>query len=209
MANADKNIVIVPNVGQAGLPNIVFTGLDDQDITLSVLDTAGIAISGSSGQLFSINDSFTGTIFSVNDVSGIPSIEVDDDGTIRLAEFGGNVLIGTATDDGVNILQVDGIAKATGYSETVYSLSGTALSTANGGIQTKILAGNTTLTDSLASGESIVLQIENGSTYTVTWPTILWVTSSGNVAPTLTAKDVIVLWKVSTTLYGARVGSYV
>ena len=45
MANADKNIVIVPNVGQAGLPNIVFTGLDAQDITLSVLDTAGLSIS--------------------------------------------------------------------------------------------------------------------------------------------------------------------
>ena len=116
MANADKNIVIVPNVGQAGLPNIVFTGLDAQDITLSVLDTAGLSISGSSGQLFSINDSFTGTIFSVNDVSGIPSIEVDDDGTIRLAEFGGNVLIGTAVDDGTNLLQVDGSVVATAFS---------------------------------------------------------------------------------------------
>jgi hypothetical protein len=215
MANSDKNIVITPNIGQTADPKIVFSGADAstaaQDITLSVYPTSNgtLSFEGTAGQIFSITNDLTGTIFSVNDVSGIPSIEVDDDGTIRLAEFGGNVLIGTAVDDGVNILQVDGIAKATGYSETVYSLSGTALSTANGGIQTKILAGNTTLTDSLASGESIVLQIENGSTYTVTWPTILWVTSSGNVAPTLTAKDVIVLWKVSTTLYGARVGSYV
>jgi hypothetical protein len=48
----------------------------------------------------------TGTIFSVNDVSGIPSIEVDDDGTIRLAEYSGNVLIGQSTDSGEK-LQVE------------------------------------------------------------------------------------------------------
>jgi hypothetical protein len=34
------------------------------------------------------------------------------------------------------------------------------------------------------------------------------VTSAGNVAPTLTAADTLVFWKVSTTLYGAVVGSY-
>lgn len=108
MANSDKNIVITPNIGQTAQPSIVFTGQDAQDITLSVLDNAGLSISGSSGQLFSIIDSAGGTIFSVNDVSGIPSIEVDDDGTIRLAEFAGNVLIGTATDNGTDLLQVDG-----------------------------------------------------------------------------------------------------
>ena len=39
----------------------------------------------------------TGTIFSVNDVSGIPSIEVEDDGTVRFAEYSGNVGIGEAS----------------------------------------------------------------------------------------------------------------
>ena len=93
--------------------------------------------------------------------------------------------------------------------DTVYALSGTALDPANGGIQTKTLAANTTFTDSLASGESIVLQLEAGASYTVTWPTMIWVTSGGNVAPTLTAKDTLVFWKVSSVLYGAYTGSYV
>ena len=53
----------------------------------------------------------SGTIFSVNDVSGIPSIEVEDDGTIYLAESTGNVLIGTGTDDGSTKLQVNGSIK--------------------------------------------------------------------------------------------------
>lgn len=97
-----------------------------------------------------------------------------------------------------------------GYSEEVFALgtSGSlALDPSNGSIQTCALTGNPTFTDSLAAGESIVLMLTNGSSYTVTFPTITWVSSGGNVAPTLTASDVVVMWKVSTTLYGAWVGS--
>ncbi len=93
--------------------------------------------------------------------------------------------------------------------DTVYALTGTALLATNGGIQTKTLAANTTFTDSLTSGDAIVLQLEAGASYTVTFPTMTWVTSAGNVAPTLTAKDTLVFWKVSSVLYGAYTGSYV
>jgi hypothetical protein len=106
-------------------------------------------------------------------------------------------------------LYLSGTAKVANVLETVYALSGTALDAGNGGIQTKTLAASTTFTDSLASGESIVLQLEAGASYTVTWPTMTWVTSGGNTAPTLTAKDTLVFWKVSSTLYGAYTGSYV
>jgi hypothetical protein len=54
----------------------------------------------------------------------------------------------------------------------------------------------------------MVLMLGAGASYTVTWPTITWVTSAGNVAPTLTANDTIVFWKISSTLYGAYAGSY-
>jgi len=96
--------------------------------------------------------------------------------------------------------------------ETVYTLGTTgtiALDPANGSIQSSVLTGAPTFTDSLEAGQTVVLMLEGGATYTVTWPTITWVTSAGNAAPTLTAKDTLVLWKVSTTLYGAYVGSYV
>ena len=93
--------------------------------------------------------------------------------------------------------------------DTVYALTGTAFDATNGAVQTKTLAANTTFTDSLSSGDAIVLQLEAGASYTVTWPTMTWVTSGGNVAPTLTAKDTLVFWKVSSTLYGAYTGSYV
>lgn len=95
----------------------------------------------------------------------------------------------------------------TGYTETVYVLSGTALDPDNGTIQTKTLTGNTTFTDSLDSGQSLVFMLNAGDSYTVTWPTITWYTGAGNVPPTLSAADTLIFWKVSTTLYGAYVGS--
>jgi hypothetical protein len=53
---------------------------------------------GSAGQLFSITNNLTsGSIFSVNDVSGIPSIDVDANGTILFAPYGGNIGVGTLT----------------------------------------------------------------------------------------------------------------
>jgi hypothetical protein len=91
----------------------------------------------------------------------------------------------------------------TGYTETVYTLSGTALSAANGTIQIKTLAANTTLTDSLSAGQSLILGIDDGTTYTITWPTITWATTTAS-APTLATSGYtwIVLWKVGSTLYG-------
>ena len=145
------------------------------------------------------------------------------EGTDAFIGFGNDIVrpvtsTGASRDNAIDLgytgmrfkdLYLSGTAKVANVSETVYALSGTALNPANGGIQTKTLAANTTFTDALDSGESLVLQLEAGASYTVTWPTMQWVTSGGNVAPTLTAKDTLVFWKVSTTLYGAYTGSYV
>jgi hypothetical protein len=54
-------------------------------------------IQGTSGQLFSVSDSFTGTIFAASDVSGVPSIEVLDTGLVKFAQYNGQVTINTAT----------------------------------------------------------------------------------------------------------------
>ena len=92
MANSDKEILITPNKNQASLPEIKFTGANNTPVYLRVLDDGTVSIEGTNGQLFSVTDSMTGTIFSVNDVSGIPSIEVLDNGTIRLGAYGGSVV---------------------------------------------------------------------------------------------------------------------
>lgn len=93
--------------------------------------------------------------------------------------------------------------------EDVYALSGTtpAFDPDNGSVQTWTLTGNSTPTDSLSAGEAITLMIDDGTAYTITWPTMTWVNNAG-AAPTLAATGytVVALWKVSTTLYGALVG---
>jgi hypothetical protein len=114
MALSDKNIVITPNVGQAADPRIVFSGanasLGPQNITLQVYPTSNgtLSFEGSAGQLFSITNDLTGTIFSVNDVSGIPSIEVLATGLVKIAQYSGNVVLGSGTDNGTDKLQVTG-----------------------------------------------------------------------------------------------------
>ena len=101
MAYSDKNIVIVPSVNSSTIdPQIIFTGGNQTSSgTIAAIiypdDNGTLSFEGSVGQLLSITNNMTGTIFSVNDISGIPSIEVLDTGEIRLAEFSGNVGIGT------------------------------------------------------------------------------------------------------------------
>ena len=96
--------------------------------------------------------------------------------------------------------------------ETVYAISGTtpAISAANGTIQTWTLTANSTPTDSLSSGQSVVLHINDGSAYNITWTSLVdqWKTDSG-ASPSLntSGETVVVVWKVGSTVYGARVGN--
>jgi hypothetical protein len=123
-----------------------------------------------------------------------------------LTGVAGTTATQTLTNKTVTNIVFDG-----SLTEEVFALgtSGSlALNPANGTVQTCALTGNPTFTDSLAAGQSLVLMLTNGASYTVTYPTITWVTATGNAAPTLTAADTLVFWKVSTTLYGAYVGSY-
>lgn len=85
----------------------------------------------------------------------------------------------------------------------------------NGSVQLITLgASRTPKATNFAAGESVLLMVDDGSAYTLTWTDstfggsgVVWKTNAG-VAPTLntTGYTAIVLWKVSTQVYGARVG---
>ena len=85
----------------------------------------------------------------------------------------------------------------------------------NGSVQLITLgASRTPKATNMVAGEAITLMVDDGSAYTLTWSDatfggsgVVWKTNAG-VAPTLntTGYTVIVLWKVSTQVYGARVG---
>ena len=74
-----------------------------------------LSFEGSAGQLFSISNNLTsGSIFSVNDVSGIPSIDVDADGTIQLAPITSTEFVGIGTTNPIAKLDVNGNVNITG-----------------------------------------------------------------------------------------------
>jgi hypothetical protein len=101
MALSDRDIVITPNKDLPDDPKIEFSGanasVSAQTITLRVYpDNAGtLSFEGSAGQLFSITNDLTGILFSVNDGSGIPVLEVNANADVTFTEFGGNVGVGT------------------------------------------------------------------------------------------------------------------
>ena len=76
-----------------------------------------LSFEGSAGQLFSISNNLTsGSIFSVNDVSGIPSIDVDADGTIQLAPITSTEFVGIGTTNPIAKLDVNGDVNISGVS---------------------------------------------------------------------------------------------
>jgi hypothetical protein len=131
MANSDKNIIITPFISGVTQPQMKFVGQGNDPIYLKVLDgitgtgaTAGGALSveGSAGQLFSIvNRLGTGSIFSVNDISGIPIIDANANGNISLAGYFGNVGVGLTAP--TEKFQVTGNAFVSGLVTAVSGVS--------------------------------------------------------------------------------------
>lgn len=66
-------------------------------------------VQGSQGQLFSVTDSLSGSLFSVNDISGIPIMEVFSDNTIKLGTFNQEAIIvsGSRTGMGTALPQAE------------------------------------------------------------------------------------------------------
>lgn len=110
MANSDKNILITPSVGLSTNPTIKFTGANNTPITLRVLDDGTTSFEGTAGQLFSVSDGLSGTIFSVNDVSGIPNFEMLDTALIKVNQYQGQSVFGASsaaiTNGATNAAQV-------------------------------------------------------------------------------------------------------
>ena len=129
-----------------------------------------------------------------------------------------SVIVGSAvtmTESGVDVAGIatfrNPVNVEDSITETVFTITdaaSVALDPNNGMIQTWTLGANRTATDSLTSGQSMLLIVTaTGSNYTLTWPTMKW---SGGSAPTLGGTNVtaIELFKVGSQLYGATVGDF-
>ena len=156
--------------------NMEFVSPDkSKRISVSMLDAGTISFSGDSGELFSVTDTMSGTIFAVNDISGIPSFEVDDSGIVRIAESVGNVLIGTTIDNG-NKLQVSGNTSISGTinaNNVIVSgnltVSGTTtfINSNTLNIGDNIITLNADLPAGTAPSENAGIEVNRGSSATV------------------------------------------
>jgi len=173
-------------------------------------DAGGSMTTGSDCVLIGANAGKTGT----NDLTtGSNNILLGHDAAASSATVSNEVTIGDANVTKFRIPGLDSFAiddngtidLPGAIDENVYECTGTELDPDLGTVQYKTLAANTTLTESLTAGQSMLLMVDDGTAYTVTWPTMTWV---GGSAPTLATSGYtcIELWKIASTLYGCHVG---
>ena len=102
-----------------------------------------------------------------------------------------------------------------GVTDTVYTITDGAafeIDPANGSIQVVTLgASRTPAATNFASGQCVLLGIDDGSGFSITWTTVnpTWVKAGGTAsAPTLatTGYTWVLLWKVGSTIYATEVG---
>jgi hypothetical protein len=85
--NPDSSPFVIDNVGN------VSVGLTGSNAKLHVRASSGatgstvLKIDGNAGELFTVTDSLTGSLMSVNDISGLPILEVFDDNTILMGNY--------------------------------------------------------------------------------------------------------------------------
>lgn len=144
-----------------------------------------------------------GLVSSTSTALGVGSLEVGHASDTTLSRVSAGVL----AVEGVTIATVSGTQTLTNklVRETNYNLSGTSIDAANGAVQYKTLSANTTFTEALSDGDSVLLMIDDGTAYTITWPTMTWLSDAG-AAPTLktTGYTAIMVMQVNGTVYGFR-----
>jgi hypothetical protein len=192
MANSYKDIIITPNRSNTADPRIELRGGNSSvNTTMSIYtyptSNGTISFEGSAGQLFSVTNDLTGSIYSVNDVSGIPSIEVFANGQIDLAAYGGTV----------NLKSYNEYINA-----NTASTGATTIDLSSGNFFNLTLTGNVTFTYSnVPSGRmvafTIVAKQDATGGRTITWPSgTKW--PGGVAPPATTSANAIDIWSVMT-----------
>jgi hypothetical protein len=100
-ARVSGNTQITGSLNVAGTTRL--SGSFNTAISGSILTVQGsgsaqpvFTVQGSQGELFSVTDSLSGSLFSVNDISGLPILEVFSDNTTLLGNYQDPMLITTA-----------------------------------------------------------------------------------------------------------------
>jgi hypothetical protein len=135
-------------------------------------------VDGTSGRLFQIDDSLSGSLFSVNTAAGLPIIEAFSDNTVRIGQFGQRALfisqskVGIGKESALNGLldvsgsiTVTGSVSATNFTGSLFGTSSWAVSAswAPGGGAAFPYTGSAIITGSLVTTGSIISTLGLGN----------------------------------------------
>jgi autotransporter-associated beta strand protein len=102
-------------------------------------------VQGSQGQLFSITDSLSGSLFAVKDISGMPVMEAFSDNTVRMGQFGQRALFVSQSRVGIGkeaaltaTLDVSGSATVTGSLTTTGDIKANFVNSTTGMVGSNI-----------------------------------------------------------------------
>jgi len=159
-----------PNfTGGALAARMIYDNYGGLNFTSYVSNPTGLdrfSVDGANGRLFSVTDSLSGSLFSVNDIAGLPIIEAFDDNTVIMGAFnrkdfiitGNSVGIGALPNTGTQKLFVSGNFAVSGSS--VFSIRPTVNGT---GV---LLSGEAATSQNLATtGSTLNTRINNLSGY--------------------------------------------
>jgi len=89
-----RDILITPRpTGSTFNPSIDFSNWSGDTIKLEVLVDGTVSFIGDNGQLFTIGDSLTGSLMSVNNISGMPILEVFSDDRVVGGAYNSNAFV--------------------------------------------------------------------------------------------------------------------
>ena len=90
-------------------------------------------IQGSQGQLFSVTDELSGSLFSVNDISGLPILQVSSNDSVKLGTFNAEAIkvLGTTTTIASGLIVTGSVTAASAIARGA-NLSPTLVASANG-----------------------------------------------------------------------------
>lgn len=198
----------------AGFQSFADAGVSDADVLSYVIED-GTAWEIGTGTYTASGTTLTRTVSESSAADA--AIDLSGTATVYVSAIAADIVTPTNAQTLTNKTLTDPAITGT-ILEDVYTITDGAafeIDPGNGSVQLITLgASRTPKATNFAAGEAVTLMVDDGSAYTITWTDatfggtgVVWKTDGG-VAPTLntTGYTAIVLWKVGTQVYGARVG---
>jgi len=140
------------------------TNISASSYALQILGSGSsvFSVDGTVGRLFEVDDSLSGSLFSVNTAAGLPIIEAFSDNTVRIGQFGQRALfvsqsrVGIGTEAPVTTLDVSGSVRITNGLSLTGSLSSASPISASAILSTGAITAQTLVVQTITSSVSFV-----------------------------------------------------